>query len=271
MSEYKIAANCMSGQKKDGAHLGPSTIYYDYDLDIACEKFKNGTGYQDLYDGMTNLLESDKTKRAILIGGDHSVACASISAINDHNIKNKNEPLTIIWIDAHADINTYETSVTKNIHGMPVAFLMRLCEQNHVKFNNALLPQNIVYVGLRDVDPPEWEFLKQLNIEYYDMDKINEMGINNVIDMLKKKVGNNRVHISLDIDGMDPEYAPSTGTAVPEGLSVDNVISIIQTFKRDKLMTMDIVELNPLIGTKEDVQTTINNINKCISAFSKLD
>lgn len=262
-----VAANCMAGQKRNGAQLGSDQILKSYDLIVPHESFVNNKGYQELYDGILRSFSDNFHKKVILIGGDHSVAASSISAINDTYVnKNLDQPF-IIWIDAHADINTFDTSVTKNIHGMPVAFLMRLCDQDYVKFNNALMPNKIIYIGLRDVDPPEWTYIEKLGIKYYDMDFITKFGIDYVISEIKSKVGDNYIHISLDIDGIDPNYIPSTGTAVPDGLSVEDVTKVINSLKSDKLKSIDIVEFNPLIGSIDDVNLTISNIKKCLDVF----
>jgi len=266
MLPYTIAASCKAGQKKDGAQCGPAVAKSYYDDVIDPEHFDDGTGYQLLYNSVCTQMEKDEMRRLIVIGGDHSIAVGSVAALNDHYLKKGNK-LYVVWIDAHADINTYESSSSKNTHGMPVAFLLGLCQQKLVKIGTHLTPDQIIYVGLRDLDPPEWKFLEDLGIKYYTMSHVKEKGIDIIMSEIKEYVKHTEVHISLDIDGIDPIFTSATGTPVEDGLSLRDVLTIIKSWPKSQMKSIDVVEFNPLIGTDAEVKKTLTTINACIYAF----
>jgi arginase len=152
----------------------------------------------------------------LLLGGDHSLAMGSISGVARHY-----QNLSVIWVDAHADINTSMTTLSGNLHGCPVAFLAGI-ESSVPEFawlKKCLDPRNIVYIGLRDVDPGERKILSDYNIKAYSMHEIDKWGIGKVMQMALDYLGNGPIHLSFDIDALDPQYAPSTGTPVVGGLS----------------------------------------------------
>ena len=265
-SRYIIGAMCNKGQPKIGTEYAP--YFFDLKKKIPMKSFDKGTGYQELYDIVSDKYHILNDRRIVIMGGDHSVSSASISAINDKLIT-KNKKLSIVWIDAHADINTYETSLTGNTHGMPVAFLLGLCKSNDVIFNNIISPDKITYIGLRDIDKAEVAFLENLNINYYTNYDIKCYGIKRIMEEIKRNVEDDYVHLSLDIDGLDPEYCPATGTPVNDGLTVDECSTIINSFDKLKFRSMDIVEFNPLIGLKHDILKTKLNIDYLINNFYK--
>lgn len=254
-----VSAPCRLGQKKIGTDMNSEYLPYRYN---AVVNINNSEGYQKLYDKIKTYDLS--YNKLVTFGGDHSIATATIAAIND-NTKNN---LAVIWIDAHADINTFATSTSQNIHGMPVAFLLGLCHQNFVNMQKKLKPSQIIYVGLRDVDNPEWKFINSLNITYYTVQDIRDKGINKCIKEIQKIIGQSSVHISLDVDALDPLYCPSTGTKSNNGLDLEDVVKLIRDISRsNKTRSIDIAEFNPLIGSLKDVNTTINSIHKCVNAF----
>jgi arginase len=254
---------CKFGQKKDGVQLGGdmilnSTVLKQHRLrttPINTIDIKKYSDYRDGYNVINNGLKKGLIN--VNFGGDHSIAVATIQPMLDHY---KND-LLVIWIDAHADINTYEASNTKNIHGMPLASLTGLMPHWYrVEKSRFILPtQNLLYVGIRDLDPFEETIVKNKQISYFNsFDK-------NVIET----INNNQakyIHISCDIDGLDPQFTPSTGTVVNGGLQVKNVIKIIKTCK-SRLVGFDLVEFNPLIGKKRDVKKTLLSINKILRAL----
>lgn len=266
MIPYTIAASCNAGQKKDGVQWGPANVKSSFDDVVDPEYFDDEVGYQMLYDSVMTQMTRDDKKQLIVVGGDHSIAVGSIGALNDH-YNSKMEKMYVIWIDAHADINTYDSSSSHNTHGMPVAFLLGLCEQKLVKLKTYLTPDQIIYIGLRDLDPPEWKYLEDNKIKYFTMEKVKDVGIEAVIDEIKSIVGSNNVHVSLDIDGIDPTFTLATGTPVADGLNLKDVLKIIKTFPKTQMRSMDVVEFNPLIGTSGDVKKTLTTINECIYAF----
>lgn len=148
-----------------------------------------------------------KGESPLYITGDHSSAIGSVSAAGTYC-----EDLGLIWIDAHPDINTYKTTVTGNIHGMPVAALIGMGEQSLTRILSdkpKVKPSNIVMLGLRDIDPPEMEFLNKLHIRYYTWQQMATLGIQHCIDETLQYLSHlQNVHISFDIDVMDPAYLP---------------------------------------------------------------
>jgi arginase len=251
---------CKFGQKKDGVQLGGDLILQSNVMKrhrlrstlINTIDIKNYYDYRDGYDAVNNGLKKGLIN--VNFGGDHSIAVSTIQPMLDHY---KND-LLVIWIDAHADINTYEASNTKNIHGMPLASLTGLMPHWYkVKKSRFILQtQNLLYVGIRDLDPFEETIVKNKQINYFNsFDK-------NVIETINNSPAK-YIHISCDIDGVDPQFTPSTGTAVTGGLKVKHVIKIIKTSK-SRLVSFDLVEFNPLIGKKRDVKKTLLSINKIL-------
>lgn len=251
---------CKFGQKKDGVQLGGDMILKSNvmrqrklrNTQINTIDIKKNSDYRDGYNAINNGLKKGLIN--INFGGDHSIAVSTIQPMLDHY---KND-LLVIWIDAHADINTYEASSTKNIHGMPLASLTGLMPHWYkVKKNNFVLPmKNLLYVGIRDLDQFEETIIKNKQISYFNsFDKDVIATINNSPAKY--------IHISCDIDGLDTQYTPSTGTAVNNGLTIKNVNKIINISK-SRLVSFDLVEFNPLIGRKSDVKKTLLNINKIL-------
>jgi arginase len=156
----------------------------------------------------------EKGQLALTLGGDHSLAMGTVAgtfAVHPDAV--------LIWIDAHADINTPETTASGNIHGCPVAFLMGLA--GHVPgfewLKPCVRPDRIVYIGLRDIDPPEKKILKAYGIKAFSMHEVDKYGIGKVMDMALDHVNPNRdrpIHLSFDVDALDPTVAPSTGESV---------------------------------------------------------
>ncbi|KAA0166641.1 hypothetical protein FNF27_07471 [Cafeteria roenbergensis] len=207
---------------------------------------------------------ADDGSFVLTLGGDHSIAAGSLAGV----LASRPEA-GVVWVDAHADINTPESSPSGNVHGMPVAFLMRLAkaastpgfewlaEGNELGVP-ALLPSRIVYVGLRQVDVGERTLLRKLGIKAYDMHAVDKLGIARVmeeaLDHLAGKAGARPLHLSFDIDACDPSIAASTGTTVKGGLNYRESHFICEELARSSLLSsMDLVEVNPRLGAaKED-------------------
>jgi arginase len=223
--------------------------------------------YLKAYNLINRNLQNNKFN--INFGGDHSIAVSTIQPLLD---KYKND-LLVIWIDAHADINTMETSVTKNKHGMPVASLMGLMDHWYdIEPKHYLQPNNLFYFGLRDVDGPEAKVILEKNIHVSECKMPCEKykyasSINNIIHKILLHPAK-YIHISCDIDGLDPSIMPSTGTPVENGLKLEDVISIISITNK-KLVSFDLVEFNPLIGNDNELELTLNNIKTIISQVIK--
>ena len=243
--------HCKQGQLKDGVEQGGDTIlsYLEYIYITHNIYFDRPDyeGYAQTYKSVYNFIDK---YFCLNIGGDHSIGVSTVQPLLDKY----GDDVLIIWIDAHADINTQDTSATKNRHGMPVSCLLNLMphwyevSQQHTY----LKPENIIYIGIRDLDPPEVDIIKKLNIKY------NKELTPEILDIIKNHPAT-KVHISFDIDGLDPKFAPSTGTIAETGLSCKDVTDIIDIVA-DKLISMDLVEFNPHIGTIPEVIVTIESI-----------
>lgn len=202
----------------------------------------------DLYLNVDQLFREGRFP--FILGGDHSIAIGSVKAALNHFPN-----VGLLWIDAHGDINTEKTTETGNIHGMSIAALLGLtCEELSLIGNDkSIKPENIVYIGLRDLDIEEKKIIKALNIKAYTMDKIDENGmttiLNEAIEHLNKHTDG--VHISFDVDSLDPAIAEGTGTKVLGGLSFRECSTIFNRFKHIKNITsLEIVEVNPLLDKK---------------------
>lgn len=203
---------------------------------------------------LKNSLLFENEKLLVSWGGDHSVGIPTVGAFL------KNYPAGyVLWIDAHADINLPEESISGHLHGMPLAVLMNLrniAGDNFSWIKNYLLPERLIYLGIRDLDPFEVACIEKLEITYYTMKEIRRIGIKKVVEEIKLKIKDTPLHVSFDIDSVDPEYAPSTGVPVEGGLDVLDLESIAKNIQDCNLKSMDIVELNPSIGQNLEVDQT---------------
>lgn len=187
-------------------------------------------------------------KFPLVIGGDHSIAIGTISGVLQHK---KN--LGVIWFDAHGDINTPQTSPSGNIHGMPIAVLLGMGDDSLTSIGGkdaVLKKENIVYIGSRDLDAGERTALKSLGIKVFTMHEIDDMGIKNVMTEAIKIAGEctDGIHVSFDLDVLDPEVAPGTGTKVPGGMGYREAHYALELIARsEKLVSAEFVEVNPLL------------------------
>ncbi|XP_034139692.1 arginase-1 isoform X1 [Drosophila guanche] len=198
----------------------------------------------------------------LAIGGDHAIGFGSVAGHLQHTPN-----LSLVWIDAHADINLHSTSQSGNIHGMPVSFLLEQLRTTwqHAGLNeiapNCLPKDQLVYIGLRDIDPYEAFILNKFGIRYYAMDTIDRVGVPKIIEMTLDALNpQNKIHVSFDIDALDSNVAPSTGTAVRGGLTLREGISIVEALRDTKrVQGVDLVEINPKLGNERDVRTTVES------------
>lgn len=186
----------------------------------------------------------------LTIGGDHSIAIGSISGVSK-SLAERNQSLGVIWVDAHADINTPGSTESGNIHGMPLATLIGDGHEELVNIGGkgpSLDPKNVALVGIRTIDKVEKEILKKSGINYYTMRDIDERGMAEVMKEAINVTTRNTdsLHLSFDIDGIDPLYAPGVSTPVTGGLSFREAHLLLEMIaETDKLGSMDFVELNP--------------------------
>ena len=201
----------------------------------------------------------------INLGGDHSIAIGSVSA----SLEKYKDDLVVIWIDAHADINNFKSSLSKNIHGMPLSILT---SPNHYELPlNRLKYNQIIYIGLRDCDDFEVKLIHDNQIRHCTSHVINQLDLlpqhrNTILNLLKTITKDKKIHLSLDVDALDPHYIPCTGTPVDNGISMDFVTNLISNLKNN-IVNADIVELNLDLKTDEDKKKSLNNTIELISSF----
>ncbi|HDZ7629593.1 TPA: arginase [Staphylococcus aureus] len=269
-----IGAPSTFGQRKLGVDLGPTAIRYaglisrlkQLDLDVYdkgdikvpavnIEKFhseqKGLRNYDEIIDVNQKLNKEvsasiENNRFPLVLGGDHSIAVGSVSAISKHY-----NNLGVIWYDAHGDLNIPEESPSD---GMPLRILTGEGPKELLELNsNVIKPENIVLIGMRDLDKGERQFIKDHNIKTFTMSDIDKLGIKevieNTIEYLKSR-NVDGVHLSLDVDALDPLETPGTGTRVLGGLSYRESHFALELLHQSHLISsMDLVEVNPLIDS----------------------
>lgn len=276
-----IGATSTFGQRKLGVNLGPDAIRYAgivarieaigltvKDSGNINVPELNLNKFNSEQQGLRNLEEIIETSETLsqsvsnsisnnhfplILGGDHSIAIGSISGVSKHY-----ENLGVIWYDAHGDLNIPEESPSGNIHGMPLRILAGDGDDKLVNIANyapKVKPENIVLIGMRDLDVGERQYIKDNNIKTYTMAEVDRYGIKQVIeetiDYLKEKTDG--IHLSLDVDALDPVETPGTGTRVLGGLTYRESHFALELLHNSNLVTsMDLVEVNPLIDHNND-------------------
>lgn len=278
-----VHAPIWEGQKKPGVAFGPCTMeefginQFLFDLGANFKVFKKPENNDFVYGQPEQLEEKYKevfklvdsafweTLLPITLGGDHSLAMASVSAVLKHY------PRTgILWVDAHADINTFETSPSGNLHGMPVAALSGLISRDEM-FKGEWMRTNldlkqIVYIGLRDVDEGEYQILKDHGVLYYTSEQVHNGSLEQIIAEAQahfvKHGFTEGLHLSFDIDALSSELVPATGTPVPQGLTFEELEELIHHIKRTfRLISIDCVEFNPeKVSDPEEILKTYRAI-----------
>jgi len=291
-----IGAKFDKGQTRSGASLGPEAIRgtgvlnelsalghavndlgdltwedgvsseYAADDDRAAQ-MRNATSVGRYNQQLAGRVSSalDEHDVVVTLGGDHSIAIGSISG---HGRTVRHDKLAVLWVDAHADVNTPLTSASGNFHGKPVSFLLRGMEAFHLDLPDlrwcrpCLLPNKLVYIGLRDVDPLELVAIQQLGVRAYAMRELDRLGVDKVVEMALDQLGvgvgaDSSLHVSFDIDSLDPSEAPCTGTPVRGGLSLrEGQVVMEEVCKWGTLRSMDLVEVNPQLGSPEEAAYT---------------
>lgn len=204
----------------------------------------------------------------LIIGGDHSLAMGSIAGASKHFGNN----LAVIWIDAHGDINTHDTSPSGNIHGMPLAASMGYGYEKltSIFFNEVKIkPENVFILACRDLDKGEIELINELKMNVWTTEQINKEGtskvINNLLTLIKEKNIKN-IHLSYDIDCLDPDYVPGTGTPVNDGLTYSQSKELLEAILGTSLVnSMDFVEYNPMLDKNNKTKETCFELLNLIS------
>ena len=266
------------GQSRRGVNMGPSAIRYagaidrleaighhvtdegDIQVDVAKSTEMNTSNLKNVNEiikANTNL--AGKVEAVVkggsfplVLGGDHSIAIGTLAGLSTSY-----ENLGVIWYDAHADMNTSETSPSGNIHGMPLAVCIGLGDERLVNLHTEgpkVNPENIVIIGARDVDPGERVLIKERGIKVYTMHEIDKCGMSSVMQdaiayLQSREVDG--VHLSLDLDGLDPLYTPGVGTPVPGGISYRESHLAMEMLEESGLITSaEFVEVNPILDVE---------------------
>lgn len=263
------------GQSLRGVDVGPSALRYAglaarlRRLGHTVEDYGNievvvQGALQDRKDGLAYLPETqriceriyEKGREAIadgcmplFMGGDHSMAIGTVGGITHEG------PAGLLWIDAHGDYNTPDTSPSGNIHGMPLATLMGLGAPELVNLGRPgpkLEPEDVMIIALRDLDRVERQMLRDSGMGIYTMREIDERGIGTVAhEALRRLHHHKRLHISLDMDSLDPIYAPGVGTPVRGGLTEREAHLLMEIIADDnRVGSVDVVEINPILDEK---------------------
>lgn len=207
----------------------------------------------------------------ILMGGDHSLAIGSIAAVAAH-CRGTGKRLRVLWFDAHADFNTSVITPSGNIHGMPVATLFGHGAAALVNLSDrtpAITASDIVQIGIRSVDPEEKRFVHAQRLEVFDMRSIDELGMRSVMESALAGVDETtHLHVSFDVDFLDPEIAPGVGTTVPGGPTYREAQLCMEMIAdTGRLGSLDVMELNPAFDVKN--KTALLAVDLIESLFGK--
>jgi arginase len=195
---------------------------------------------------------SDDDKAPLVLGGDHSIAIGTVAGMSRH-FRKKKKRMGLLWIDAHADMNTPQTSPSGNIHGMPLACCIGMGPDELSKmfgFAPKVQPKNVALVGLRDVDILERPHVRGSGVRAFTMRDIDERGLRAVMEQAIGIASDGTIgfHLSLDMDYVDPQYAPGVGTPVRGGATYREAhLAMEMICDSGRLVSMEVVEVNPVI------------------------
>ncbi len=271
------------GQTRRGVDMGPSAIRYagvverlasighevqdQGDIRVS-QKHANAAvdekllNLEEVVEVSTALANSvhevvEQKKFPLVFGGDHSIAIGTLAGLGEH-YKN----LGVIWYDAHADLNTPDTTPSGNIHGMPLAVSIGLGHERLVQIRNnvpKIKPENVIIIGARSVDPGERDLIREQGIKVYTMHEIDRLGMTRVMEdalAYLKERNVDGLHLSLDLDGLDPLYTPGVGTPVPGGITYRESHLAMEMLQESGMLTSaEFVEVNPILDEKN---TTAN-------------
>jgi arginase len=256
-----VEAGSVSVREPEVCPIGEAHVRYLHEVLACCTQLRDAT-LETLEQGAIPLS----------LGGDHSIAVGSLAAQAIFH-RRRGRPVGLVWIDAHADMNTPETSPSGNIHGMPLAVSLGEGVAELVGLAGdrpAIEPRHVSVVGARDVDPGERERIRRLGVRVYTMSEVDERGIATCMDEALGRAldGTAGVHLSFDLDGVDPQFAPGVGTPVAGGLTYREAhLACEKVAKSGRLLGMDLVELNPVLDTNN--RTAKLAVELILSAFGK--
>ena len=261
------------GQIHRGVDMGPSAIRYGGiaesidalgytvidmgNINVAQRYTQNIAEPEDLYGAIHQSLElsyqtiinGPKSDFTIFLGGDHTIAIASIAAMA------KDQNLGVLWIDAHCDANTPETSPSGHIHGMPLSAVLGYGHPELVNIGGSgpkISSKDVVLIGVRSVDPGERDFLKEQNVLIFTMRDLDEQGMGTIMHKALDHLSHcSKIHVSFDLDSLDPKDAPGVGTPCPGGISYREAqlgMEIVADCR--KCISLDLVEINPILDDR---------------------
>ena len=208
----------------------------------------------------------------LVLGGDHSVAIGTISGIAAH-ARTKHKKIGVLWIDAHGDFNTPEISPSGNIHGMPLAICTGLGPRSLRSICGAFRkvdPEHVAIIGLRNLDKAERENIIKYGVKLHTMEDIDKYGVHRVMKKALQEVASNidYLHVSFDLDSVDPVYAPGVGTPVKGGLDYREAHLIMEMIAESgKMTSLELVEVNPILDSRN--QSAEFAVELVQSAFGK--
>lgn len=219
---------------------------------------------------ITEVLE--KGNFPLVLGGDHSIAIGTIAGISQF-YRRRNQDIGVIWVDAHADMNTPDTTESGNIHGMPLSVSLGLGASELVNIGDfcpKIKPENVVLIGIRDVDLEEKKLVKKMGVKAFTMTDIDELGMPMVIRQAIEIAGHGTagIHLSFDFDGLDPDIAPGVGTPVRGGIRYREAHLLMEKVAlTGRLVGLEMVELNPILDLRN--KTAELGVELIQSAFGK--
>ena len=189
----------------------------------------------------------------IFLGGDHSLSLGTVPAMAAH-AASMGQPQFVLWLDAHADMHSVESTKTGNLHGTPLAYAMGQSGfRDYPSVESPVPPENVCILGLRSVDLAERALITDLSLAAFDMRAIDETGIQDPLNafLARVKKANGRLHVSLDVDFLDPAIACAVGTTVPGGATFREAHLVMELLHEAGLVTsLDLVELNPFLDER---------------------
>jgi arginase len=224
--------------------LGDPTKKYIREIARVCEKIYK-----------TSLTVLEKGGLPVVLGGDHSLASGSVAASADF-VRRQNRPLGLIWVDAHADMNTPASSASGNVHGMPLASLLgpEPSELSRIGgFSPKVAPEQTVLIGIRNLDEREKEIVRESRVHVFTMKDIDRSGIASIVEqaLALAGAGTAGIHVSFDLDVCDPSIAPGVGTPVKGGLDYREAHMVMEMIADSGLMrALDLVEVNPILDDR---------------------
>jgi arginase len=222
---------------------------------------------------------AEKTRRVldegglpIVLGGDHSIAVGSVSGVSAH-FRERGERVGVIWLDAHADMNTPDSTSSGNIHGMPLACLMGRGPQEltHIfGYAPKVDPKNVALIGIRDIDPGERALIRELGVRAFTAREMDERGMSAIMDEALEIASDGTVgyHVTLDVDFIDPRFAPGVGTPVPGGATYrESHLAMERVADHGRMVSLEYAELNPVYDVRN--QSAEVGVELLLSALGK--